>query len=52
MTKEEVIEFIKANLTIEAKLDPGYMGGSDYIDITLKLDGDTISSTSVSLPSN
>jgi hypothetical protein len=52
MTKEEVVEFIKAHLTIEAKLDRGDYGGSDSIDITLKLDGETVSSTSVSLPSN
>ncbi len=50
MTKEELIEFLKENLTISANFVPEYYGSYPYIEIVLSLNDEVISETEVSLP--
>lgn len=54
MNKEELIEFLKENLTIElnTKLDYGYEGIETYLVVNLKLGDNVISSDRISLPTN
>lgn len=50
MTKEELIEQLKKHLRIEAEVEGGDYGSSQYLRISVKFEGETITTTSTYLP--
>lgn len=51
MTKEELIELLKEHLYIEAEVEGGDYGSSQYLRVSIKFEGETISTTTTYLPS-
>lgn len=52
MTKEELVEFLKENLTVEltTKSDYSYGGVDRFLSVKLKIDDEVISSDRTILP--
>jgi len=45
MDREELIQFMRENIQIELDMDRDY--GSDYIVVSLRVDGEVITSSSI-----
>ena len=44
MTKQELVEFLKENLTVGVDFRTYTYGGSNQLEVNIKLDGETICS--------
>lgn len=50
MERDELIQFLKDNLTVDCDIDYEAYSCNRYLNIRLKLNGDTFSETYLSLP--